>query len=224
MQLKKKKNAVEVGKEARKGLFFFLPLPEERWFQSLPLGVFINRFVTTLLLTGKWDAAFLFEWVQERGRLRYLKVLPISEMKWQKGSFPSHLQNPYTIVSLLRILFITLKEYGSERWCNNVKWKSPESNVNELTFFKRLFYQHFNSQIKAHVLVLNQLSVPPFEVSSTRCSGANIFNVLFETLLAKEGQLDERTLEVPFVLLRYLPWCLLLRNWVKQSANHKHVP
>lgn len=159
-----KKNAVEVGKEAKKGLFFFffLPLPEERWFQPLPLGVFINRFVTALLLTGKWDAAFLFEWVQERGRLRYLKVLPISEMKWQKGSFPSHLQNPYIIVSLLRILFITLKEYGSERWCNNVRWMSPESNVNELTFFKRLFYQHFNSQIKAHVLVLNQLSVPPF--------------------------------------------------------------
>lgn len=88
----------------------------------------------------------------------------------------------------------------------------PESNVNELTFFKRLFYQHFNSQIKAHVLVLNQLSVPSFEVSSTSCSGANIFHVAFETLLVKEGQLEERTLEVPFVLLRYLPWSLLLRN------------
>lgn len=137
--------------------------------------------------------------------------MPISETKWQKGSFPSHFQNPYIIVFLLRILFITLKDYGSERWCNNVRGMFPESNVNELTFFKRLFYQHFNSQIKAHVLVLNQLSVPSFEVSSTPCSGANIFHVAFETLLV-EGQLEERTLEVPFVLLRYLPWSLLLRN------------
>lgn len=63
-----------------------------------------------------------------------------------------------------------------------------ESTVNGLTFFKRLFYQHFNSQIKAHMLVLNQLSVPSFEVSRTPCSGANIFHVAFETLLAKAGQ------------------------------------
>lgn len=87
-----------------------------------------------------------------------------------------------------------------------------ESKVNGLIFFKRLFYQHFNSQIKAHMLVLNQLSVPSFEVSSTPCSGANIFHVAFETLLAKGGQLEERTLEVPFALLRYLPWSLLSRN------------
>lgn len=66
-----------------------------------------------------------------------------------------------------------------------------ESNVNGLTFFKRLFHQHFNSQIKAHVLVLNSLSVPSFEVSSTPCSGANIFHSAFEPLLAK-GQLEKK--------------------------------
>lgn len=72
----------------------------------------------------------------------------------KKASFPSHLRNCYIIVSLLQILFITLKGCGSERWCKNVRLKFTESTVNGLTFFRRLFYQHFNSQIKAHVLVL----------------------------------------------------------------------
>lgn len=94
-------------------------------------------------------------------------------------------------MSLLQILFITLKGYASERWCNNVKRMFTEANVNGLTFFKRLFYQHFNSQIKAHVLVLNSLSIPPFEVSSTPCSGANIFPGAFELLSAK-GQLKKK--------------------------------
>lgn len=66
-----------------------------------------------------------------------------------------------------------------------------ESDVNGLTFFKRLFYQHFYSQIKAHVLVLNSLSVLSFEVSITSCSGAKIFHSAFEPPLAK-GQLEKK--------------------------------
>lgn len=57
--------------------------------------------------------------------------------------------------------------------------------------FKRWFYQHFNSQIKAHALVLNSLSVPSFEVSSTPCSDANIFHSTLESLLAK-GLLEKK--------------------------------
>lgn len=66
-----------------------------------------------------------------------------------------------------------------------MRWMFTGSNLNGLTFFERLFYQHFNSQIKAHVLVLNSLSVPSFEVPSTPRSGANTFHSAFEPLLAK---------------------------------------
>lgn len=72
-----------------------------------------------------------------------------------------------------------------------MRWMFTESNVNGLTFFKRLFYQHLNSQIKAHMLVLNSLSVPSFEVRGAPRSGANTFHSAFEPPLAK-GQWEKK--------------------------------
>lgn len=88
------------------------------------------------------------------------------------------------------MLFITLKGCGSERWGNNARRMFTESNVNGMTFFEGLFDQHLNSQVKAHMLVLNSLSVPSLQVAGPPCPGAKEFHAVLQPRLAK-GQSEK---------------------------------